>query len=48
VDAKSLYEQNIEQKSFKLTEFKKSQLAIQVEKAFPDAKLVDIEEEINE
>ena len=48
VNAKSLYEQNIEQKSFKLTEFKKSQLAIQVEKAFPDAKLVDIEEEINE
>jgi DNA polymerase-3 subunit gamma/tau len=48
VDAKSLYEQNIEQKSFKLTEFKKSQLAIQVEKAFPDAKLVGIEEEINE
>ena len=48
VNAKSLYEQNIEQKSFKLAEFKKSQLAIQVEKAFPDAKLVDIEEEINE
>ena len=43
--AKSIYEQNIEQKSSKLVEFKNSELAKQIEEAFPDAKLKDIQEE---
>jgi DNA polymerase III subunit gamma/tau len=47
-DAKSIYEQNMEQKSSKLSEFKKSELATQVREAFPDAKLVDINEEYND
>ena len=47
-DAKSLYEKNIEHKSYKLAEFKKSDLAKQMEEAFPDAKLVDIQEENND
>ena len=47
-DAKSIYEQSMEQKSSKLTEFKKSELAKQIEKAFPDAKLVDIQEDNND
>ena len=47
-DAKSVYEQNMEHKSYKLEEFKKSDLAKQMEEAFPDAKLVDIQEENND
>jgi len=47
-DAKSVYEKNIENKSYKLKEFKKSDLAKQIEEAFPDAKLVDIQEENND
>jgi len=47
-EAKSLYEQNIEKKSSKYTEFKKSELSKQFEEAFPDAKLVNIIEENNE
>ena len=47
-EAKSLYEQNIEKKSSKYAEFKKSELSKQLEEAFPDAKLVDIIEENNE
>ncbi len=47
-EAKSVYEQNIQQKSFKLSEFKKSELAKQVEDAFPDAELIEIKEETNE
>ena len=47
-DAKSLYEKNIEHKSYKLAEFKKSDLAKQMKEAFPDAKLVDIQEENND
>ncbi len=43
--AKSIYEQNMEKKSSKLEEFKKSDLAQQIEKAFPDAKIIDIQEE---
>jgi len=48
VEAKSVYEQNNDQKSSKLLEFKKGELAKQIEKAFPDAKLVDIQEEKND
>ena len=44
-DVKSIYEQNMEQKSLELSEFKKSELASQIKEAFPDAKLVDIKEE---
>jgi len=44
-DAKSIYEQNMEKKSSKLEEFKKSDLVRQIEKAFPDARIIDIQEE---
>ena len=47
-EAKSVYEQNNNQKSSKLLEFKKGELAKQIEEAFPDAKLVDIQEEKND
>jgi len=47
-EAKSVYEQNNDQKSSKLLEFKKGELAKQIEKAFPDAKIVDIQEEKND
>ena len=47
-EAKSIYEQNIEKKSYKLEEFKKSVLAKKIEEAFPDSKLVNIEEEHND
>ena len=47
-DAKSIYEQNIEKKSSKLKEFKKTDLAKQIEDAFPDAKLVDVQEGNND
>ena len=43
-EAKSLYEQNREKKSNKFENFKKSNLAEEFEKAFPDAKLIDIQE----
>ena len=46
-DAKSIYEQNMEKKSSKLEEFKKSDLAQQIKEAFPDAKIADIQEENN-
>jgi len=46
-DAKSIYEQNMEKKSSKLEEFKKSDLVRQIEEAFPDAKIADIQEENN-
>jgi DNA polymerase-3 subunit gamma/tau len=47
-EAKSLYEQNIEKKSFKIEEFKKSQFAKKIEDAFPDASLIDIEGDKND
>jgi len=47
-DAKSIYEQNMEKKSSKLEEFKKTNLAQQIKEAFPDAKIVDIQEESND
>ena len=47
-DAKSIYEQNMEKKSSKLEEFKKSDLALQIEEAFPDAELINIKEENND
>ncbi len=47
-DAKSIYEKNMEIKSSKLEEFKKTDLAQQIKEAFPDAKIVDIQEEKND
>ena len=44
-EAKSVYEKNLENKSNKYKEFKKSKIALDIEKAFPDAKLVDLKEE---
>ncbi len=45
---KSIYEKNLEQKSIKLEEFKKTQVATAISKAFPDAKIIDIFEDNNE
>ena len=44
-EAKSVYEKKLENKNNKLAEFKKSQTSKEVESAFPDAKLTNIEEE---
>ena len=44
-DAKSFYEKNIENKTNRIDEFKKSKTAQDVQKAFPDAKLIDLKEE---
>ena len=38
----------MEKKSSKLEEFKNSDLARQIEKAFPDARIIDIREENND
>ena len=44
-DAKSVYEKNLESKSDQFKEFKDSKISKEIEKAFPDAKLIDIREE---
>ena len=44
-DAKSIYEKNLEDKSNQVEEFKKSKIAQDIQKAFPDAKLIDLKEE---
>ena len=44
-DAKSVFEKNLEDKSNKVEEFKKSKIAQDIQKAFPDAKLIDLKEE---
>ena len=44
-NAKSIYEKNQENKIKKLEEFKKSKIAKDIQKAFPDAKLIDLREE---
>ena len=44
-DAKSIYEKNLEDKSNKVEEFKKSKIAQDIQKAFPDAKLIKLKEE---
>ena len=43
-DAKSVYEKNLEIKNNELEEFKKSKISQDIQKAFPDAKLVDLKE----
>ena len=44
-EAKSVYEKNIEAKNNFIDEFKKGKTAKEIETAFPDAKLIDIEED---
>ena len=44
-DAKSIYEKNLEDKSNKAEEIKKSKIAQDIQKAFPDAKLIDLKEQ---
>jgi DNA polymerase-3 subunit gamma/tau len=44
-DAKSIYEQNMEHKSSKLSQFTKSETAKLIQETFPDAKLIDIKED---
>ena len=44
-EAKSVYERNIETKNNFINEFKKCKTAKEIETAFPDAKLIDIEED---
>ena len=44
-NAQSLYEQNMQKKSEKLEEFKKSDFSKKIEEAFPDIKLIDIQED---
>ena len=45
VEAKSIYEKNLESKKNVIEEFKKSKIASDFERSFPDAKLIDIEEQ---
>ena len=45
LDAKSIYEKNLESKSIQIEEYKKSKTAGDIESAFPDAKLIDITDE---
>ena len=44
-NAKSIYEKNQEDKNNMIEEFKKSKVAQDIQKAFPDAKLVDLTED---
>ena len=44
-EAKSVYEKNLENKDYMIEEFKKSKVSQDIQKAFPDAKLVDLKEE---
>ena len=44
-EAKSIYEKNIENKSNKVEKFKRSKIAQDIQKAFPDAKLIDFKVE---
>ena len=47
-DAKSLYEKNMEKKSSIIKEFQKTDVAQKINNAFPDAKILDIQEENND
>ena len=44
-EAKSVYEKNLENRNNKIEEFKKGKIAQDIQKAFPDAKLIDFKEE---
>jgi DNA polymerase-3 subunit gamma/tau len=43
--AKSVYEKNLDDKNNKVEDFKKSKIAKDIQKAFPDAKLIDLKEQ---
>ena len=43
--AKSVYEKNLEDKDNMIEEFKKGKVAQDIQKAFPDAKFVDLIDE---
>ncbi len=45
VEAKSIYEKNLENQNKTIEEFKKSKIAKDLESAFPDAELIEIKEE---
>ncbi len=45
IEAKSIYEKNLENQNKTIEEFKKSKIAKDLENAFPDAKLTEIKEE---
>ena len=45
IEAKSVYEKNLENQSNKIDEFKKSKIAKDIQKVFPDAKLINLTEE---
>ena len=45
INAKSVYEKNLEDKSSKIADFEKSKILKDIKKAFPDAKLIDLKEE---
>ncbi len=45
LNAKSIYEQNLENKSKLIDDFKKNKVSKDIESAFPDAKLIDIIED---
>ena len=47
-EAKSVYEQNLKNRSNKLDEYEKSKTAKQLKDAFPDAELINIDEEDND
>ena len=45
IEAKSLYEKDLEDKNLKISEFKKSKIANELQTAFPDAELINIKNE---
>ena len=44
-DAKSIHEMNLEEKNSKIEEYKKTKIAQDIQRVFPDAKLIDFKEE---
>ena len=44
-NAKSIHEMNLEEKNSKIEEFKKTKIAQDIQRVFPDAKLIDFKEE---
>ena len=44
-EAKSIYEKNLENKKSEIEEFKKSKISKDIQSAFPDAKLIDVQDE---
>ena len=45
IEAKSIYEKDLEDKNLKISEFKKSKIANELQTAFPDAELINIKNE---